>query len=73
LADTAIQTPRPGGRARFRPAAAAGRWSLRGAGLLYLGLFILLPVAAILQRGYGGLHTSNEDEVLAGQTGIFPA
>ena len=30
-----------------------GRWSLRGAALLYLGLFILLPVAAILQRGFG--------------------
>jgi len=53
LADTAIQIQRPGGRARFRPGAAAGRWSLRGAALLYLALFILLPVAAILQRGFG--------------------
>jgi sulfate transport system permease protein len=53
LAETAIQTQRPGGRARLRPGAAVGRWSLRGAALLYLGLFILLPVAAILQRGFG--------------------
>jgi sulfate/thiosulfate transport system permease protein len=53
LADTAIQTQRPGGRARFRPGAAAGRWSLRAVALLYLALFILLPVAAILQRGFG--------------------
>ena len=53
MAETAIQTQRPGGRARLRPGAAAGRWSLRGATLLYLGLFILLPVAAILQRGFG--------------------
>jgi sulfate transport system permease protein len=30
-----------------------GRWSLRTAALLYLGLFIVLPVAAILQRGFG--------------------
>jgi len=54
LADAAIQTPqRPGGRARLRSGAAIGRWSLRGAALLYLGLFIVLPVAAILQRGFG--------------------
>ena len=53
MAETAIQIQRPGGRARFRPGAAAGRWSLRGVALLYLALFILLPVAAILQRGFG--------------------
>jgi len=53
LADAAIHTQRPGGRARFRPGAAAGRWPLRGVALLYLALFILLPVAAIIQRGYG--------------------
>ena len=53
MAEAAIQNQRPGGRARLRPGAAAGRWSLRGATLLYLGLFILLPVAAILQRGFG--------------------
>jgi sulfate transport system permease protein len=54
LAEAVIQTPqRPPGRARLRPGAAIGRWSLRGAALLYLGLFIVLPVAAILQRGFG--------------------
>jgi sulfate transport system permease protein len=53
LADAAIQAPRPGGRARLRLGGAAGRWSLRGVALLYLGLFIVLPVAAILQRGFG--------------------
>ena len=54
MAEAAIETPqRPGGRARLRPGAAIGRWSLRGAALLYLGLFIVLPVAAILQRGFG--------------------
>ena len=53
MADAAIQAPRPGGRTRWQPGAAGGRWSLRTAALLYLGLFILLPVAAILQRGFG--------------------
>jgi len=53
LAEAAIHSQRPGGRARFRPGAAAGRWSLRGVALLYLALFIVLPVTAILQRGFG--------------------
>lgn len=53
MADAAIQAPRPGGRTRWQPGAAVGRWSLRTAALLYLGLFIVLPVAAILQRGFG--------------------
>jgi sulfate/thiosulfate transport system permease protein len=39
-------------RARLRPGAAVGRWSLRGVAFLYLGLFILLPVAAVLQAGF---------------------
>ena len=38
---------RPSGRARLRPGAALGRWGLRGVALLYLGLFILLPVAVV--------------------------
>jgi sulfate/thiosulfate transport system permease protein len=45
---------RPGRRARRQPSAALGGWWLRGVALLYLGLFILLPVAAILQRGFAG-------------------
>ena len=47
---TADQLPRS--RARLRPGAAAGRWSLRGIAFLYLGLFILLPVAAVLHAGF---------------------
>jgi len=40
------------GRARSKPGASA-RWSLRGTAFLYLGLLVVLPVAVILQRGYG--------------------
>jgi sulfate transport system permease protein len=40
------------GRARSNPGASA-RWSLRGTAFLYLGLFVVLPVAVILERGYG--------------------
>jgi sulfate/thiosulfate transport system permease protein len=40
------------GRARSEPGASA-RWFLRGTTLLYLGLFVLLPIAAILERGFG--------------------
>jgi len=53
MAESAIQAQRPGRRARPRPGTAAGRWPLRGAALLYLGLFIVLPVAAIVQHGFG--------------------
>ena len=44
---------RPEGRARPPSGAALRRWSLRGATFVYLGLFILLPVVAILQHGFG--------------------
>src|SRR6266576_4124897 len=44
---------RPQGRARPPSGAALRRWSLRGAAFLYLGLFIVLPVVAILQHGFG--------------------
>jgi sulfate transport system permease protein len=43
---------RPASRARLRMGAALGRLSLRGIALLYLGLFIALPVAAIIQAGF---------------------
>jgi sulfate transport system permease protein len=46
-------TTQPSGRAPAPPGAAFRRWSLRGTAFLYLGLFILLPVAVILQRGFG--------------------
>ena len=42
----------PNARARREPGAALGRWSLRGTAWLYLGVMILLPVAAILQAGF---------------------
>jgi sulfate transport system permease protein len=51
----------PRGRARRTPGAALGRWSLRGVALLYLGLFILLPVAAILQAGFSDGLTNLRD------------
>jgi sulfate/thiosulfate transport system permease protein len=47
-------------RARSRP-GALGRWSLRGGAFLYLGLFVLLPVAAILERGFGNGLTNLTD------------
>jgi sulfate/thiosulfate transport system permease protein len=51
---------RPSGRARSNPGASA-RWFLRGTALLYLGLFVLLPVIVVLQRGYGDALTSLKD------------
>ena len=48
------------GRARSNP-GASGRWFLRGTAFLYLGLFVLLPVAVILQRGYGDGLTNLRD------------
>src|ERR687887_404273 len=44
--------PRTRGRARRESGATLGRWSLRGVAVLYLGLMVLLPVAAILQSGF---------------------
>ncbi len=44
----------PQGRARLRSSAVLGRWSLRGVALLYLGLMVLLPVAALMDRGFSG-------------------
>ena len=46
-------------RLAARPGSEAfGRWTLRAIALLYLGLFILVPVAAIIQRGFqDGLAT----------------
>ena len=55
MAQVAIEKDvrRPEGRARPPSGAALRRWSLRGAAFLYLGLFIVLPVVAILQHGFG--------------------
>jgi len=48
------------GRARRDPGASS-RWALRSTAFLYLGLFVLLPVAVILQRGYGSGLGNLED------------
>jgi sulfate transport system permease protein len=40
------------GRARGRGTLALGRVSQRGVALLYLGLFVVLPVVAIVQTGF---------------------
>jgi sulfate transport system permease protein len=41
------------GRAGRQLGTATVRWSLRGTAFLYLALFILLPVVAIVGRGFG--------------------
>src|SRR5436190_14592932 len=46
--------PRIRPRARREPGAGPGRWALRGTAIVYLGLFVLLPVVAILQAGFSG-------------------
>jgi sulfate/thiosulfate transport system permease protein len=48
------ELPQPQDRARLRSSAVLGRWSLRGVALLYLGLMVLLPVAALMDRGFSG-------------------
>ena len=53
MAVQATVRQRSSARSRLRPGAALSRWSLRGTAVLYLGLFILLPVAAVLQSGFG--------------------
>ena len=52
LASTATERRWLGGRDRPWSGAAFGRWSLRGIAFAYLGLFIVVPVAVILQRGF---------------------
>lgn len=54
VTQTTVETAakQPEGRARRQPGASAGRLSLRGVAFLYLGLFIVLPVAAIISRGF---------------------
>jgi sulfate transport system permease protein len=43
----------PFSRRAGRSSRSLGHWWLRGTAFLYLGLFVLLPVAAILERGFG--------------------
>ena len=51
---------RASGRARRDPGAPT-RWALRATAMLYLGLFVLLPVVVILQRGYSDGLTNLTD------------
>ncbi len=39
------------GRPRARP--PWGRWGLRGVAILYLGCMVVLPIVAVVQRGFG--------------------
>ena len=43
--------------------AAAGRWGLRGIALFYLGLLILLPTIAVIQRGFANGLGSLRDAI----------
>jgi sulfate transport system permease protein len=61
LATNADTVDAGGGRPGRQLGTTATRWSLRGVALLYLGLFILLPVLAIVARGYGDGLTNLSD------------
>src|SRR5438046_1911829 len=37
-----------------RTGTARGRWGLRGVALLYLGLLVVLPLIAVVTKGFGG-------------------
>ena len=50
-----------GSRARHLVATVAGRWSLRGVALVYLGLMVALPTAAVISRGFGHGLTALKD------------
>jgi sulfate transport system permease protein len=49
LAPANLNSSKPAAAARSR--SAWGRWGLRGAAISYLGLMIMLPLAAILENG----------------------
>jgi len=55
------ETRRPSGGAGRNLGSAGVRWSLRGGAFIYLGLFILLPVAVILTRGFSNGTTNLTD------------
>jgi sulfate transport system permease protein len=46
-------TPGAGGRAAALGRAVLARWSLRGVAVLYLGLVVAVPTAAVVSRGFG--------------------
>jgi sulfate transport system permease protein len=56
-----LDTPRPEARASgpsWLSSVSFGRWGLRGAALLYLGLAVALPLAAVAVRGFSDGLTS---------------
>jgi sulfate transport system permease protein len=53
--------PGAGRRARLATRAAGGRWALRGTALLYLGVMVALPTAAVVHRGFGAGLTALRD------------
>jgi sulfate transport system permease protein len=50
---TATPAGRRFGRLRLGSTGVMGRWSLRSVAFLYLGLMIVLPVSAIVVKGFG--------------------
>ncbi len=55
LVRTPVPSPSPAGAGRrvsVRVRSALARWGLRGSALLYLGLLIALPTAAVIWRGF---------------------
>ncbi len=56
--DLTKEAPRPASpgaeRPRRRPAGLVGRYGLRSIALLYLGLMVVLPLSAVVAKGFGG-------------------
>jgi sulfate transport system permease protein len=53
VAQATVESKRSRNRARRESGTVLGRWSLRSVAFLYLGLMVLLPVAAIIESGFG--------------------
>jgi sulfate transport system permease protein len=56
--DLPREAPRPAspgaGRRRSRLGTFSGRYGLRGIAFLYLGLMVVLPLSAVIAKGFGG-------------------
>src|SRR5262249_28875821 len=56
--DLTKEAPRPASpgaeRPRRRIGIAAGRYGLRGLAFLYLGVMVVLPLSAVVAKGFGG-------------------
>jgi len=71
LSQAALDTRATPSRARLKSGAALGRWGLRGVALLYLGLMIVLPVAAIIHSGFA--HGFTDLRAALGEFGAWEA